>query len=344
MCSATVDRIVELHPREDPTMSLTRREALAAGAALLGSTALSIPSAFARQFPPHSPRQRAQVGRGRWLSYSEYGDPDGPLVFYFHGIPGSRLEVRLIEQDALQAGIRLVAVDRPGLGYSTYYGGRKVVDWPADIVELAAILGYADAPFGALSMSGGSPYGTACAYQIPDRLTHLALVSGHTRLGAPGTSPGSEDKMIELVVRRPRLAKAGFNFVSRRLSRRPGPVIQKITKNWTADDRRLILCNPITYNQLIANLRESVRCGTQGLITDIQLLACPWGFPLNNISDVPVSIWHGKCDRIAPISMGHYFQRHIAGSELTIDPSAGHVTTLKRHAAEILSRFHQLAA
>jgi hypothetical protein len=37
--------------------------------------------------------------------------------------------------------------------------------------------------------------------------------------------------------------------------------------------------------------------------------------------------------------MGHYFQEQIAGSELTIDPRAGHLTTPKWHAAEILSRF-----
>jgi hypothetical protein len=37
--------------------------------------------------------------------------------------------------------------------------------------------------------------------------------------------------------------------------------------------------------------------------------------------------------------MGHYFQQNVAGSELTIDPRAGHLTMLKWHAATILGRF-----
>ena len=32
---------------------------------------------------------------GRALGYSEYGDPAGKPVFFFHGFPGSRLEAAM---------------------------------------------------------------------------------------------------------------------------------------------------------------------------------------------------------------------------------------------------------
>ena len=35
--------------------------------------------------------RRIRLADGRWLGYQEYGDRDGPLVFYFHGTPGSRV-------------------------------------------------------------------------------------------------------------------------------------------------------------------------------------------------------------------------------------------------------------
>src|SRR5690606_4687729 len=110
---------------------------------------------------PQITTSRLKLSSGRWLSYSECGDPAGRLVFYFHGTPGSRLEVRLIEAEAYQAGIRLVAIDRPGLGGSTHYPSRQIVHWPADVEQLAAALGYAEAPYGILAMSGGAPYATA---------------------------------------------------------------------------------------------------------------------------------------------------------------------------------------
>ena len=43
-----------------------------------------------------------KVGRNFW--YSQYGDPDGKPVIYFHGFPGSRFEVKrslyLLEKNA----------------------------------------------------------------------------------------------------------------------------------------------------------------------------------------------------------------------------------------------------
>lgn len=55
---------------------------------------------------------------GRRLGFAEYGDPDGVPCFYFHFAPGSRLDpaVLFARCPAALAGIRLIAVDRPGLG------------------------------------------------------------------------------------------------------------------------------------------------------------------------------------------------------------------------------------
>lgn len=93
------------------------------------------------------------------------------------------------------------------------------------------------------------------------------------------------------------------------------------------------------YRALIANLQEAARCGTAGILADVRLLGQPWGFRLNCLPPASISIWQGGCDPIAPPSMGHYFHRQVAGSELTLDPRAGHVTMLKWHATEFLSRF-----
>ena len=90
---------------------------------------------------------------------------------------------------------------------------------------------------------------------------------------------------------------------------------------------------------MIRTLQEATRCGTAGIQTDVTLLGRPWGYRLRDLPPASVSIWHGGCDTIAPISMGRYFHQQIAGSELVVDPQAAHITMMKWHAAEILARF-----
>ena len=316
---------------------LSRREVLTTGAALFANALYCSPVLASRYDPRCDGRIR--LPDGRCLAYREYGRREGPLVFYFHGVPGSRLELALNDDESCCSGARVIALDRPGMGRSSYQRCRRVLDWADDVECLAAALGYDDSRFGVIGLSGGGSYAAALAYKIPHRLTHVAIVSGHAPMNAPGTCRGNQDDLIEMVAQRPKLAKSVFKAIGKRLDRKPDKVVEKVMQNWTCEDRKLIRCNPKIRRQLIANLKEAIRCGPNGMVTDIRLLACPWGFKLCQIKGVSVSLWQGGCDRTVTPSMAHYFHKHIDGSELTIDPRAGHVTMFKWHAKEILSRF-----
>lgn len=74
---------------------------------------------------------------GRVLGYAQYGDSKGKPVIYCHGFPASRLEGRLIDAAAKRLGARILAIDRPGYGLSEFQLGRRLRDWPADVVALA---------------------------------------------------------------------------------------------------------------------------------------------------------------------------------------------------------------
>ena len=315
---------------------LNRRQALVAGLTLLPTTALGR-SALAAATPQYSQGQ-IRLPSGRRIGYAEFGDPTGALVFYFHGTPGSRLEAGLIADEAAAAKVRLVALERPGFGLSDYQSGRRILGWPADVAYVAQSLGYGGTSFGILGLSGGAPYSLACVRCMPERLTHVAVVSGHTPL-CSGAPAGSQDKLIAWVGRRPRLATMAFQVAGNQLRKHPNFVLHKVAESWAESDRQLVECNPDYYSAFNKTLLEATRCGPAGIVTDVTLLGNDWGFRMRDLPPASVSIWQGGCDPIAPPAMGHYFQKNVAGSELFIDPRAGHLTMLKWHAAAILGRY-----
>jgi pimeloyl-ACP methyl ester carboxylesterase len=98
---------------------------------------------------------------GRALGYAEYGDPGGTPVFFFHGSPGSRLQRHPDASIASELGTRIITIDRPGYGLSDFQPERTLLDWPADVAQLADALHIER--FAAIGLSGGGPYLLACA-------------------------------------------------------------------------------------------------------------------------------------------------------------------------------------
>jgi hypothetical protein len=78
---------------------------------------------------------------GRKLGYAQYGSPTGHAILYQHGFPGSRIEAALHHDLCRELGLRMIAIDRPGHGWSTPHSGAKLLDWPEDVKCLTEHLG-----------------------------------------------------------------------------------------------------------------------------------------------------------------------------------------------------------
>jgi pimeloyl-ACP methyl ester carboxylesterase len=111
------------------------------------------------------------------LSYAAYGAPTGPVVFHLHGLGDSRLTAALFDLPAKTLGLRIIAVDRPGIGPSSPQPNRTALDHVEDIRLLAAHL---DAKtYSVVGVSGGGPYALACAYALPkEELRSVSLICG----------------------------------------------------------------------------------------------------------------------------------------------------------------------
>lgn len=279
--------------------------------------------------------QTVQLMDGRTLGYVEWGAPQGTPVFAFHGSPGSRLDIFMAPLEEVSGlNARLIVPDRPGIGRSDFQPGRKLLDWPADVVELAGALGIER--FAVLGVSGGGPYAAACAYQIPECLTRAAIVSGVAPLNVPGITRqmGQSRLFFTLARLSPSLAGWMMRSLKSGLERDPGRIIAQVT-NTLPDPDREILAQPQVQQAFMRTLREALRNGTQGVSWDTAVIAREWGFRPEEIS-LPVKIFHGEADTNAPVAMGRYMANAIPNAQARFFPGEGHFSTFVKYLEEIV--------
>jgi len=233
---------------------------------------------------------------GRKLGYAVYGETDGEALFYFHGYPGARVEAAGLSAFAREVGLRLIALDRPGMGLSSFQPGRRLLDWPADVVAVADHLRLDR--FAVLGVSGGGPYALACASRIPDRLTACGVACGMGPLEA-GTASMSTGYRLALFIagRFPWLWMPLLWALARRY-RDEASARQAFVKSARAlgEPDRTALLIPEVSAAVAASTVEAFRQGVRGVAYEARLYARPWGFRLGDIVCPRLLLWHGERD------------------------------------------------
>ena len=70
------------------------------------------------------------------------GSPSGPAIIWMHGTPGARRQIPVEARAyADREGLRIIGVDRPGIGSSTPHVYESVLDWTEDLAMVADTLG-----------------------------------------------------------------------------------------------------------------------------------------------------------------------------------------------------------
>jgi pimeloyl-ACP methyl ester carboxylesterase len=264
---------------------------------------------------------------GRALAFAEHGDPDGAPVVFFHGLPSCRL-MRPDAGTSRVLGVRVVTVDRPGFGRSDPKPGRSLLDWADDVVELADALGMPR--FAVVGPSGGGPFVAACACRLAARVTRAAILGGSGPLDAPGALAGiTFERRVGYWLARHAPALLRFALRWRGDPRRdPERFFARYTRRNPAADQAL-LARPEVRAMFLASYAEGTRQGLDAFAWEVQLVARPWGFRLEDLR-VPVAIWHGADDNLTPVGMAQALARAIPGSLLRILPGEGHLFFLSR--------------
>jgi pimeloyl-ACP methyl ester carboxylesterase len=281
--------------------------------------------------------QTFKLPDGRILGYDDHGPPNGKPVFFFHGTPGTRLNWYLFGSEELtqKLNIRIISLDRPGLGLSDFHAGRQFCDWPGDVISLADALDFVR--FAVLGYSGGGPYAAACALHIPERLTSVGIVSGV----GPHNVPGSTDdiapenlRFTHLARDKPWLSRLAYRFGGVMARYMPGRLITKAMTVLPEPDRA-VFAKPEMQEVFISMLKESMRSGARGAHWDTALMVSPWDFQLQDIA-MKVYLWYGERDRNVSLAMGRYLAETLPNSDARFYPSEGHFSLIVNHVEEIL--------
>jgi pimeloyl-ACP methyl ester carboxylesterase len=270
-----------------------------------------------------------RLNDGRNLGYSELGPVDGRPILFFHGFGTTRVICPPDERPVIAHGLRLIAVDRPGIGLSAPMPGRRLLDWPADVEQLADRLGLDR--FSVVGWSGGGPYALACGYALPDRVATVGLVS------SPAPLTGTDEKgylrrfdksAVRAADRAPWLVRLALWHWGRGQRRDATRFFEKSFAEMCEADQE-ILSEPELRGRMIANSAELYRQGGRGMYDEGLVLARPWGFDLDQVQ-VPVHVWHGALDDTVPLGMADYLARSLPTARVSIHEDEGHHLLYRR--------------
>jgi pimeloyl-ACP methyl ester carboxylesterase len=266
------------------------------------------------------------VRDGRRLSFAEYGAAHGDAVVWMHGTPGGRRQIPIEARDyAVEHGVRLIGIDRPGIGTSTPHLYDNVLDWTADLALLLDALGIDDIRI--IGLSGGGPYALAAGAAFPDRVRGVGVLGGVAPTRGPDAAEGG---IIQLAVRCAPLLScarvpAGLALTTFIRLVRPlaGPGLDLYAAVQPQGDKQL-LGRPEFKAMFLDDLLNGARFQTSAPLADLVLFTRDWGFELADVA-VPVRWWHGDADHIVPFAHGAHVVQRLPDATMSVIDGESHL-------------------
>ncbi len=279
------------------------------------------------------------MGASRSVMVRDTGDGQGVPLVYFHGTPGSRLEVGFGDEIARDMGIRVISFDRPGYGRSAA-SATDLGSVARDVEIVLDSLGVGN--FAAFGWSGGGPFALAAAAAMGDRVNRVGVSGGPAPVQQ---MPGAREALTENDLRAlsflpgdPVKAAEQFLVGNRQLldammSVKDDEMAPWIDWIWGESDPDVV-ARPAMRQALHASFQEALRQGPMAIAWDNVAFVGPWGFDVHDVSS-PVHLWYGSRDLMTPPVAGEWLAAELPDAELILCEGEGHLLPMS-HWAEML--------
>jgi pimeloyl-ACP methyl ester carboxylesterase len=259
----------------------------------------------------------------RSLGYAVFGRGDRAVV-WLHGTPGGRRQIPPgARAFAERHGIRVIGIERPGIGSSTrhlYAHVRAFADDVERVLEHLAI-----EHCGIVGLSGGGPYALACAHSLA-HVRACAVLGGVAPSCGPEAIDGAITSMARfapLIERLQRPLGAALSLAVRSAHPFASPGFDLFMRFSREGDREVFAAPGMKHMFLDDMLRAS-RSGVHSMLYDYLLFSRDWGFSLSDIRR-PVYFWHGDADPFVPLHHGEHQAALVPEATLTVQPGASHL-------------------
>jgi pimeloyl-ACP methyl ester carboxylesterase len=276
--------------------------------------------------PPPRFEGSIRIERDRQLGYAEFGPVTGRPLIWFHGTPGARRQISPEARVAAdQRNVRIISVERPGVGDSTPHVYDSVSELAHDIRSLAEALGLDH--FGLAALSGGGPYALACAHEMPERVVAVAVLGGVAPSVGADAAKGGGSSLAPLFSPFLRHARTPLDLMLRSTIRVLEPLADHFTDLFSSimppGDQRVFEDDGIRQ-MFQEDLLLGSRTHMQAIFLDAALFGREWGFALGDIR-VPVHLFYGDSDSIVPVEHGEHLAKRMPHSVLRIRAEEGHL-------------------
>lgn len=268
------------------------------------------------------------------LEYRALGPESGRPVFYFHGCPGSALEISWLPYQILnETGLRLIAVNRPGFGRSAFHEQRTLTGFAHQLAELATALGISE--YDVLGFSAGGPYALACAHTNPGQVRRVTLLASLAPLEEPGVLAGLPEAN-RAFLEQTRDDPAGLEAqLAPQLTQ--GSDMLALLESMVSEPDLAVLANQPFREHYLGALGQNLRQGIRPFIQDMTIVTSQWGFNPANIT-TPVYLCQGRRDYNVSSGMFNYFSQSLPNVIPDLLKEAGHYFFVD-HYQKILKSF-----
>jgi pimeloyl-ACP methyl ester carboxylesterase len=254
--------------------------------------------------------QTAKLEGGR-VDHLDVGSTDAPVVFVLDGY-GSRLVGRLAAEHADEAGVRIIAPDRPGYWRSAPRDGDPLETWPRACAELLDHLDVAEAAV--LGSSAGCPLAFATASALGSRITAVAIVGPMAPLDDVADLSdmiSAQRRTLELAARRPSVGGASMRMMGA-LARRSARLMLRLVASQRPEVDAARMAEPRLRDLMLESIPGLMGPGVAG---ELAALVGDWGHHLDELTQ-PVRIWVGTEDSVHPRSMAAALGARVPGAEV----------------------------